>query len=388
MSNEVEQVNPEQEQSQVIYTPDMIANMSVEELEKNADIIEQQLNSFGSDEDYQKAIQQNLEPVEQLQTEKQIEENTQTVDTTGSEESPKEKEEEKQENKPMTPEEFMEFLTSPFRASHREVSITDPNDIRRLMQQGFDYQKKMAEFKPQRKVIKTLEKHGLLDESKLNYAIELMNGKPEAIAQLLKDHNVDTYALPDLEEKPYQSNNYMVNTTQVEFEETVRELQQTPQGTQVLHLLNKVNDTNFQEVYNSPELMNELISQANIGLMEDALTRLDTDLALGKVPSDMSYLDAYKAISTHLYQTNKEKYTPQIKRRVVGNNIQQQQVQTQPDNRQLANIPTNQQVTNPIGSRELTEADIANLVANTPAEEIGKYASWEEFLAKNQMKFQ
>lgn len=377
MSNEVGQNNQEQEQSQVIYTPDMIANMSLEELEKNADVIEKQLNSFGSDEEYNQAIQPNNEPV-------QTEENTEvSTENTGSEESPKE---EDKENKPMTPEEFMEFLTSPFRASHREISITDPNDIRRLMQQGFDYQKKMAEFKPQRKVIKTLEKHGLLDESKLNFAIELMNGKPEAIAKLLKDREIDTFALPDLEEKPYEVANYMVNTTQVDFEETVKELQQTPQGHKVLHLLNNVNDANFQEVYNSPELMAELINQANIGLMEDALNQLDTDLALGKVPSDMSYLDAYKAISTHIYQNNKEKYSPQIQRKVVGNNVQQT-TQTKPDNRQFASIPTNQQVTQ-TGSVDLSEADIAHLVANTSAEEISKYGSWEEFLAKNQMKFQ
>lgn len=372
--------NTQAPQEPVIYTGEMIANMTEEELEKHGAAIEAQFESMQSEEDYQKALQQSTsEPEEQPKEEP----NTGSTEGVPAEPSL----EGQTDTTELSAEEFRDLLTKPFKASGREVVFKDPQDILRLMQQGFDYQKKMAGFKPQKRIIKTLEQHGLLDEAKLNQLIELSQGKPEAVAQFLKDRNIDTFELPDVEEKPHQYGNYMVNEQQVEFEEKVNELRGTQYGNAVLNFVNSLPDQDFTTVFNNQKILDDLAFHAQSGLLDDALNQLAADRAVGKVPSDMTPLDAYNAISGYLYQQNQAKYNPN-QPRVVGNNLQTESQQQRPVSpKATAGIPNNHEATQ-VQQRELSEAELQQLVATTPAEEISKYPSWEAFVrAQSQVKF-
>lgn len=372
--------NTQAPQEPVIYTGEMIANMTEEELEKHGAAIEAQFESMQSEEDYQKALQQSTsEPEEQPKEEP----NTGSTEGVPAEPSL----EGQTDTTELSAEEFRDLLTKPFKASGREVVFKDPQDILRLMQQGFDYQKKMAGFKPQKRIIKTLEQHGLLDEAKLNQLIELSQGKPEAVAQFLKDRNIDTFELPDVEEKPHQYGNYMVNEQQVEFEEKVNELRGTQYGNAVLNFVNSLPDQDFTTVFNNQKILDDLAFHAQSGLLDDALNQLAADRAVGKVPSNMTPLDAYNAISGYLYQQNQAKYNPN-QPRVVGNNLQTEPQQQRPVSpKASAGIPNNHEATQ-VQQRELSEAELQQLVATTPAEEISKYPSWEAFVrAQSQVKF-
>lgn len=372
--------NTQAPQESVIYTGEMIANMTEEELEEHSAAIEAQFESMQSEEDYQKALQQSTSEPE---TQPEEEPNTGSTEDVPSEPSL----EEQTDTTELSAEEFRDLLTKPFKASGREVVFKDPHDILRLMQQGFDYQKKMAGFKPQKRIIKTLEQHGLLDEAKLNQLIELSQGKPEAVAQFLKDRNIDTFELPDVEEKPHQYGNYMVNEQQVEFEEKVNELRGTQYGNAVLNFVNSLPDQDFTTVFNNQRILDDLTFHAQSGLLDDALNQLAADRAVGKVPSDMTPLDAYNAISGYLYQQNQAKYNPN-QPRVVGNNLQTEPQQQRPVSpKATAGIPNNHETTQ-VQQRELSEAELQQLVAITPAEEISKYPSWEAFVrAQSQVKF-
>lgn len=368
-----------QQQEPVVYTGEMIANMSEEELEQHSAAIEAQFEQMQSEEDYQQALagsssEELKEPDNNTGSEGQTEPNSQESEDNKTEE--------------LTAEQFREILTRPFKASGREVSYTDPNDILRLMQQGFDYQKKMAGLKPQKRIIKTLEQHGLLDESKLNQLIELSQGKPEAIAQFLKDRNIDTYELPDVEEQPHQYGNYIASEQQVDLEEKVQELQSTQAGNMVLGFMKDLPEEDFSKVISNFGLIDDLTFHAESGLMDDALNQLAKDKAVGKVPSDMSFLDAYNAISGYIYQQNQAKYNPN-QPRVVGNNLQtEQQVQQPVSPKASAGIPNQQQQTQVQANTELSEAELRQIIANTPAEEIAKYSSWEAFVqAQSKVKF-
>ena len=101
----------------------------------------------------------------------------------------------------------------------------------------------------------------------------------------------------------------------------------------------------------------------------------------------MTPLDAYNAISGYLYQQNQAKYNPN-QPRVVGNNLQTEPQQQRPVSpKAAAGIPNNHEATQ-VQQRELSEAELQQLVATTPAEEISKYPSWEAFVrAQSQVKF-
>lgn len=367
------------QQEPIVYTGEMIANMTEEELAEHGAAIEAQFNSMQSEEDYQKALQNSsTEPEPNSETNTNPEEGTQSASTTTEEQS---------ENTELSAEEFRELLTKPFKASGREVVFKDPQDILRLMQQGFDYQKKMAGFKPQKRIIKTLEQHGLLDEAKLNQLIELSQGKPEAVAQFLKDHKIDTYELPDVEEKPHQYGNYMVDDQRIDFEEKVNELRGSQYGNAVLSFVNSLPDEDFATIFSNQSILDDLTFHAQSGLLDDALNQLAADRAVGKVPSDMSALDAYNAISSYLYQQNQAKYNPN-QPRVVGNNLQTEPQQQRPVSpKASAGIPNNHETTQ-VQYRELSEAELQQIIASTPAEEISKYPSWEAFVsAQSKVKF-
>ena len=367
------------QQEPIVYTGEMIANMTEEELAEHGAAIEAQFNSMQSEEDYQKALQNSsTEPEPNSETNTNPEEGTQSASTTTEGQS---------ENTELSAEEFRELLTKPFKASGREVVFKDPQDILRLMQQGFDYQKKMAGFKPQKRIIKTLEQHGLLDEAKLNQLIELSQGKPEAVAQFLKDHKIDTYELPDVEEKPHQYGDYMVDDQRIDFEEKVNELRGSQYGNAVLSFVNSLPDEDFATIFSNQSILDDLTFHAQSGLLDDALNQLAADRAVGKVPSDMSALDAYNAISGYLYQQNQAKYNPN-QPRVVGNNLQTEPQQQRPVSpKASAGIPNNHETTQ-VQYRELSEAELQQIIASTPAEEISKYPSWEAFVsAQSKVKF-
>ena len=74
-----------------------------------------------------------------------------------------------------------EKLLAPFKANGTDMQAQSVEDAIQLMQMGAGFHKKIAALKPAMKQVKLLEKHGLLDEDKLNYLIDLANKKPEAI---------------------------------------------------------------------------------------------------------------------------------------------------------------------------------------------------------------
>lgn len=379
LQTENTQVEQTQEQPQV-FTGEMIANMSEEELEKHSSAIEAQFANMQSEEDYQKALQGQVSSTDtaaqtEVDPEQESKEQLESNEVKSSD-----------SNVEISAEEFRAMLTAPFKASGREVSFSDPNDIIRLMQQGFDYQKKMAGLKPQKRIIKTLEQHGLLDESKVNQLIELSQGKPEAIAQYLKDHNIDTYNLPDVEETPHQYGNYVVSEQSVTFEEKVKDLQEASYGNEVLSFMSSLPDSDFAKITANQNIIDDLVFHAQSGLMNDALNQLEKDRALGRVPSDMSMLDAYNAISGYIYQNNQSKYNPN-QPRIVGNNLQTETQEQKPNPKASASIPNNQVQTQTV-TQELSEAELQQIIMNTPAEEIEKYSSWEAFVqAQSKVKF-
>lgn len=361
----VEQLEETQEQSS--YSGSDITQLSDEEL-----------SQYDSYEDFLQAQQNQQEQVETTES---------SDDSSGSGQESTVNEEAVRD---MTDSEFREYLTSEFRANHKNVTVKDPHDIRKLMQYGMNFHKKMAELAPHRKILKALEQHGLTDESKVNFAIELMQGKPEAIAQLLKQHEVDTYNLPDLEENPYHSANYLPSDERVAFDEVLNDIKQSPYGTEVVNYLSSIDPDSFHQVYANPIMAQNLAIHAETGLMQDALNLLETEKALGKVPADVNDIDAYAFVAKHLEENNPEKYSLNKRSsgssqpKVVGNNLNRSnQVQAQSNQAKMsANIPTNNQ---PTQQAQYSGWDV---LLNASDEELNKYDNWEAYLQANNLNFQ
>ena len=114
-----------------------------------------------------------------------------------------------------------------FKANGTTMRVESPEDAIQLMQMGANYRQKMLDLKPVRKIHKVLEDNGLLSEDKLGYAIDLINHKPEAIARLIKESNIDSYNLPE-DVSGYAPVTHTVSDNVIDVNDIIADMQRTP----------------------------------------------------------------------------------------------------------------------------------------------------------------
>lgn len=300
-----------------------------------------------------------------------------TTDTTTTVEGTTEGEETEQE---LSDADFRALVTATFRANHQDVQVQNPDEIRKLMQFGMNYHKKMGELAPHRKILKSLEQNGLLEADKINFAIDLLKGDKAAVAKFLKDQSIDTYDLPDLEETPYQSKDYMPSNERVIFDEKTQELQQTEAGMKVLNYIKGLDQDSFYDVYSNPIILDNLQRHAESGLMNDTLAVLEKEYALGNVPTGIKPIDAYAHVAEQLQSKNPSKYSNQNTQRVVGNNL----VQNNQSKQQTVKAPASASIPNNTQPQQTQQSYSGiDLLLNANEEDLNKYDNWEAFLQAN-----
>ena len=371
-----ENTQPQQQEAQV---PDNLDIGSV-----LASATDEQLENVDTFEEFM--AQQGVQPEEQKQEETPSDNQAPEETTKTSESEPEQQTgEATEETTPLTDAEFRQLVTASFRANHQDVQVDNPDDIRKLMQFGMNYHKKMGELAPHRKILKSLEQNGLLEADKINFAIDLLKGDKAAVAKFLKDQSIDTYELPDLEETPYQQKDYLPTDERVAFDEKTQELQGSEAGQRVLSYVKNLDQDSFYEIYTNPVILDNLQRHAENGLMNDTLAVLEKEYALGKVPANIKPIDAYGFVAEQLQKQNPSKYEPNYRApKVVGNNLAQNQApkQSAPKAPSSAGIPNNTQAP----QRQQSYSGIDALL-NADENELAKYNSWEEYLQANNINF-
>lgn len=346
----------------------------------------EELEKFDTYEDFVASQQATQDTIDETVNN----ESQEDIDTTGSDDSEATEDTQSTEvdsdsEGKLTDAEFRQLITSNLRANHKDYQFTDPNEIRKLMSFGMNYHKKMNELAPHRKALKTLEQYGLLDPTKLGYAIELLNGDKKAIANLLKEHSVDTYELPDLEESPYKANDYLLSDERVRFDETVERVKDAVNGKDVIDFVSQLDNGSFSEIYSDPTILETLSEHAESGLFNDTLNYIDKEKTLGNIPATVRGIDLYASVAKKLRETNPSKYSLEMekpKAKVIGSNRQQNTVRKTTHNKQSASIPNNTQV-----ERKESYSGI-DILLNASEEELDKYPSWEAFVEAKKFNFQ
>lgn len=232
-------------------------------------------------------------------------------------------------------EEFFKTITKPFKANGKDFQVLDPNDAISLMQKGTDYVKKMTEIKPLRRIGKLLEENKL-SEDDLAYLIDLKNKKPEAIAKLLKDSEVDLYGF-DVE----QGNDYapvapVVNEVDDALQSTLDDLQaNSATFSQTIAVVGQQWDVSSREtVAQHPQLLRVLDAQVANGTFAKIDSVMQYERALGRLDG-MTDIQAYAEIERRL-QAAQPQTPPIVQAPVVippvttpQRNVQQQKLAEQ-----------------------------------------------------------
>lgn len=272
---------------------------------------------------------------------------------------------------PLSAEDFVKQVTSEFTANGRQVRVEKPEDIVRLMQMGMNYNKKMEAIKPNMGLIKTLKEHGLDNPETLQFLIDLNKHDKTAIAKLLKDSEVDTYDLPDLEETPYTSQTAIISNQQAEFESVLADLNQLPKGTDLIQSLGRSEtwDDNSLEFFRTqPEALYHLYNDKNSGMYDEVLRVIDVDKSLGRIPQtwlEKPFVELYEFVASSLSQQQQQVPTSQSPNplnqqpKIVGHNLQTQtQVRNQPTAPKTAGVTHT-------GSTQNILADVPDFLAMT-----------------------
>jgi hypothetical protein len=196
-----------------------------------------------------------------------------------------------------------EKVSQPFKANGVDMQVKDPEDIIRLMQMGANYQKKMAQLKPNLKMIKMLDNNGLLDESKLHNLIDLSKKDPQAIAKLIKESGIDPLDVDLDTPTDYKPTDYTVSDKEYQLDQVLEEIKGTETFTRTIDTLTKQWDTTSKTIISdNPEIISVINSHMGNGVFDKVNSVMQQEKALGKLVG-VSDIEAYRQITEHLQKT-------------------------------------------------------------------------------------
>lgn len=255
--------------------------------------------------------------------------------------------------------EFYERVTKPFKANGREIVVTNPDDLITLAQKGTDYVKKMTELKPLKRINKLLQDNGIAEDD-LAYLIDLKAKKPEAIAKLLKDSEVDLYQFDVEQGNDYKPVAPTYNEVTEELTTVLDDLEKNSSTfKQTIAVIGQQWDEHSRNfIAQNPNLVRIIDAQIANGAFAKIDTIMQYERAVGRLDG-MTDLEAYVAIEKQL--AAKQTVPP-----VVNRQQQQPSKPSTVDARRQAAPPRQTKTDTPplkINSPALSDADFLKELA-------------------------
>ena len=266
-----------------------------------------------SDADFMDSAPVNEEVAEEVHEEEELVEQAEDIQDAPTDEESVEgvKEEEEEEESdgdepsatPEVEEEDYKRILQPFKANGGEVQVRSVDEAIQLMQMGANYTKKMQALQPNLKVLKTLEKQGLLDEAKLNYLIDLSKGDPKAVAKLVKEANPEWSQVD--EEEEYIPTNHQVSETAIQLEQVLDSIESTPTGARCIDVVgNQWDDGSKAILTKEPALIAQLNEQMQAGIFDKINAEVQHVRMFGGLVGKSDF-EAYRIVGAQMYQEGK-----------------------------------------------------------------------------------
>ena len=193
-----------------------------------------------------------------------------------------------------------ERLTQPFKANGKEIKVSSVEDAVELMQMGANYSKKMAALKPHLKLIKMLDKHGLMDESKLSYLIDLNGKNPEAIAKLVKDSGLDPMEMDENKADDYKPTSYKVDDREIELDNVLESIKDSSTYQRTISVVSNDWDKASKEVIaNTPQILSVLNAHMESGIYDIIQGELENERTFGRLQG-LSDIEAYRYVGDRI----------------------------------------------------------------------------------------
>ena len=194
-----------------------------------------------------------------------------------------------------------EKLLAPFKANGGEIQVKSTDEILTLMQMGANYHKKMATIKPALKVVKLLEKNGLLDENKLNHLIDISKKDPAAIRQMIKDSGIDPGDIDVNGDVDYTPQSHQVADAEIALDEVLDDIKSTPTYARTLNVVTTEWDKNSQStIVANPHIIGVLNGHIGDGTFDKIMAEVNRARSFGQLQG-IPDLEAYKQMGDYMH---------------------------------------------------------------------------------------
>lgn len=254
-----------------------------EQSDPDAELVNEDDNE-SSDED------EGQEEVEDSSTEEDTEEDDEKDSVDDTEEKAEEESEDNYKAQ-------LDELFAPLKANGKDQTISSVEEARKFIQMGMGYNKRMEALKPARILQKKMEKYGLLEEGKLDFLIALDKKKPEAIAKLLKDSNIDPLKLDlDTADSSYQPEAYSGNDSAIELDDVIAEIRSSASFDDTVDLITtKWDESSRRTLGEHPQIISIINGHMENGVYDKISERIEQEQMLGKYLG-ISNLEAYRQV--------------------------------------------------------------------------------------------
>lgn len=189
-----------------------------------------------------------------------------------------------------------ERLLAPFKANGRDIAVGSVDDAVALMQMGANYSKKMAGLKPHLRIVKMLEKQGLLDEQKLSYLIDLQSNNPQAITKLVKDSGLDPLEMDTEKASDYRPKSYVVDEREIELDSVLEDIKESPTYQRTLSIVSTDwDDASKQVIATTPQLLKVINEHVSNGVYDMISKTIENERVFGRLQG-MSDIEAYRKV--------------------------------------------------------------------------------------------
>ena len=214
--------------------------------------------------------------------------------------------------------EYKRLIGTPIKANGKDITIDSVDDAIKLIQMGANYYKKVEQLKPAQKIVSMLEKAQLLDESKLSFAIDLLNKDPAAIQSLVGD--MDISDVLDEKHNGYTPKDHTVSDIQLNLDNAISDVASTPTGHITLKVLGEQWDqASRQIVVSNPSIIGLINQHVADGTFDTVTREVEKRRMLGQIPQGLNDIEAYKFVGDQLYANGNATAAPKGQQRVATN---------------------------------------------------------------------
>lgn len=142
------------------------------------------------------------------------------------------------------------------------------DELKQMASKGMDYVKKTTALKPYRTMIAAMQENNISPED-LNMLIDLKKGNKEAISKIIKDSNIDTYDLPEVDN--YKPTEYRKSEESYEINEILSTISKDSEFSRTSDIYSKLDDSSRQAINSNPSMLSGLHQDIKSGLFDKVL---------------------------------------------------------------------------------------------------------------------